>query len=137
MVSQKSTLSASNIKYLLAMRELNMEPRGVRSTDLARSIGVTKPSVYTMAKSLCSLGLVEKDRYGAIRAQRIAIRFTQDGEDVAKRYERYYNTLCSCLCTVFPKEADIRSAACAMLAEMPENNIEEMCDTISERAKKL
>ena len=79
------------------MRELNMEPRGVRSTDLARSIGVTKPSVYTMAKSLCSLGLVEKDRYGAIR-------FTQDGEDVAKRYERYYNTLCSCLCTVFPKE---------------------------------
>lgn len=75
MVSQKSTLSASNIKYLLAMRELNMEPRGVRSTDLARSIGVTKPSVYTMAKSLCSLGLVEKDRYGAIR-------FTQDGEDV-------------------------------------------------------
>ena len=53
-----------------------MEPRGVRSTDLARSIGVTKPSVYTMAKSLCSLGLVEKDRYGAIR-------FTQDGEDVA------------------------------------------------------
>mgnify|MGYP001136243727 CR=1 FL=1 len=74
MVSQKSTLSASNIKYLLAMRELNMEPRGVRSTDLARSIGVTKPSVYTMAKSLCSLGLVEKDRYGAIR-------FTQDGED--------------------------------------------------------
>ena len=49
-----------------------MEPRGVRSTDLARSIGVTKPSVYTMAKSLCSLGLVEKDRYGAIR-------FTQDG----------------------------------------------------------
>ena len=130
MVSQKSTLSASNIKYLLAMRELNMEPRGVRSTDLARSIGVSKPSVYTMAKSLCSLGLVEKDRYGAIR-------FTQDGEDVAKRYERYYNTLCSCLCTVFPKEADIRSAACAMLAEMPENNIEEMCDTISERAKKL
>ena len=112
MVSQKSTLSASNIKYLLAMRELNMEPRGVRSTELARSIGVTKPSVY-------------------------AIRFTQDGEDVAKRYERYYNTLCSCLCTVFPKEADIRSAACAMLAEMPENNIEEMCDTISERAKKL
>lgn len=82
MVSQKSTLSASNIKYLLAMRELNMEPRGVRSTDLARSIGVTKPSVYTMAKSLCSLGLVEKDRYGAIR-------FTQDGENVAKRYERY------------------------------------------------
>lgn len=37
-----------------------MEPRGVRSTDLARSIGVTKPSVYTMAKSLCSLGLVER-----------------------------------------------------------------------------
>lgn len=107
-----------------------MEPRGVRSTDLARSIGVTKPSVYTMAKSLCSLGLVEKDRYGAIR-------FTQDGEDVAKRYERYYNTLCSCLCTVFPKETDIRSAVCAMLAEMPENNIEEMCNTISERTQKL
>lgn len=129
MVSQKSTLSASNIKYLLAMSELNTEPRGVRSTDLARAMGVTKPSVYTMAKALCSLGLVEKDRYGAIR-------FTQDGAAVAKRYERYCDTLCSCLCTVFPKEADIRSAACAMLAEMPEKDIEEMCNTISERTKK-
>lgn len=52
MANQVKNLTASNIKYLLVMRNLYVDGKGIRSTNIAKTLGITKLSVHTMIKSL-------------------------------------------------------------------------------------
>ena len=44
----QQALTAANIRYLLVIRELGVQQRGVRGSDIAQRLGVTRPSVFTM-----------------------------------------------------------------------------------------
>lgn len=121
---QEKTLTASNIRYLLVMRNLYADGKGIRSTDIAKALGVTKPSVYAMIKSLQNMELVTKDRYGIVW-------FTVNGKELADRYTKYFNIVLNRLNTFFPKNADIHSVACAMIAELTEDDIKAMCKNIN------
>ena len=52
--------------YLEAVLELEQEHGTVRLTDVARKIGVTKPSVSRAMKILQSEGYIHQETYGAI-----------------------------------------------------------------------
>ena len=58
-------LSPSHIRYLLTMQELDRQGKGVRSSDIAAALGLSKPSVHNMMKTFMDFGLVRKDAYGA------------------------------------------------------------------------
>ena len=66
MTKEGQALTAANIRYLLVIRELDTRRRGARGTDIARQLGVTKPSVFTMTRNLRELGLAEQEKYGAV-----------------------------------------------------------------------
>ena len=60
MANQK-TLTASNIRYLLTIQSLDREGKGARSVDIATEMGLSKPSVHNMMRTLIEIGLVRKD----------------------------------------------------------------------------
>ncbi len=115
----KQLLTAANIKYLLVMNELMQDGKGVRCVDIADSLGITRPSVHTMMNTLRDMQLIRKDRYGEAF-------FTDDGRDLAERYARYFDAICGSLSSLLANEADVKAAAYALLAEVPEKSLEGM-----------
>lgn len=120
MTNRNPTLTAANIRYLLVIRELDTEKRGARCIDVAKALGVTKPSVTTMIGTLRGFGLVTKEKYGAVR-------LTELGQDKAERYAACLALLLSQFeNTLGPSGANYRNAACTVLAELPEENLREL-----------
>ena len=117
MYNQQQVLTAANIRYLLVIRELEAVKRGVRGSDIARKLGVTKPSVFTMTQNLLALGLVEKEKYGTIF-------LTAFGRQTAQRYaDCYILVLRRMENSLGCSGADYRNAACELLADTPQQEL--------------
>lgn len=82
-MASRKNLTASNIRYLLTMKELDKEGSGVRCVDIASTLKLSKPSVHNMLDTFVEMGFIRKAAYG------IAI-FTELGNETALRYDRYY-----------------------------------------------
>ena len=82
-MTNRRTLTASNIRYLLTMKELDRDGCGVRCVDLASALNLSKPSVSRAVGLLKQGGylIMDKDGY---------LTLTDAGLDVAhKIYERH------------------------------------------------
>ena len=117
MTKEEQTLTAANIRYLLVIRELETKQRGARGSDIARRIGVTKPSVFAMTRNLLELGLVEKEKYGTVF---LTERGRRKADQYADCYERLLRQIEGSLRCA---GADFRNAACELLADVPESDI--------------
>ena len=114
MADAQKPLTPSAIKYLLTLLELCQKDAGARCMDIAEQLRVTKPSVHSMIENLCAAGLAEKKKYGTVF-------LTPEGRTQAERYA----VCCSLLRgrmqqTLGLNEEDARSAACAVLAQLPD-----------------
>ena len=112
MANRKSSLTASNIRYLIAIRKLCEDGNGTRCVRIAEVLGVSKPSVHTMINSLKELDLVRKDRYGEVF-------FTEEGSRLANIYTEYYEEF-------IPNNEAANAATCAVLAEVGQDGLENM-----------
>ena len=118
-MTNSNTLTASNIRYLLTMKELDGDGRGVRCIALATALGLSKPSVHNMMGTFSQMGLINRDSYGAAF-------FTDEGNELARRYGRYYAGVARLLRSSFPGMADVSEAAYSLLSEVPESCLEEL-----------
>lgn len=76
-------LTNAKIKYLLIISKL-VETKGeARSVDIAIDLGVARPSVCRMLKTLADMGLIEKE-------PRQTVKLTQLGWDVSSCYLEQY-----------------------------------------------
>lgn len=73
-------LTASQVRYLLAIYGLSAKRAEVSSSDIAAKLNVTRPSVNKMLQVLSDKKLLEKKRYGSAR-------LTNLGNDVSKDYD--------------------------------------------------
>lgn len=120
MSNQNPTLTAANIRYLLVIRELDTEKSGARCIDVAKALGVTKPSVTIMIVTLRSFELVTKEKYGAVH-------LTELGRKKAAWYAACLDLLLPQLeHTPGPSGINYRNATCTVLAELPEENLREL-----------
>ena len=119
MANQKA-LTAANIRYLLTMKALDREDKGVRCVDIASSMGLSKPSVHNMMHTLIQLGLVKKDSYGAAC-------LTEAGHRIALCYSRYYRSVSGLLRSSSPELTDVQGAACCLLSEITTESLEALC----------
>lgn len=126
MANSRTTLTASNIKYLLVLYDLCKASGETRCVRIAEVLGLSKPSVHTMMNTLKDMKLVRKDLYGTVT-------FTETGKELAEQYTKYFERLCSWFEAIFPNSADIRLAACAVMSEMRAEHLEEMCEKITEQ----
>ena len=113
---QENRLSASAIKYLLAISGLCKDGKGVRCVDVSTELNVTKPSAHHMIQSLCDAGLAERERYGAVY-------LTDEGREVAALYRTCYDALFIQIKKVVRvDDTACRNAACAALEQVADQS---------------
>ena len=105
------------------MRELERADGGARCIDIAAALKLSKPSVHNMMGSFVKSGLVCKNAYGMAY-------FTEAGREVAARYARYYAAVAAMLERNFPNAEDLRDAACLLLSEIPDGDLEALCENM-------
>lgn len=120
-MASRKNLTASNIRYLLTMKELDNEGNGVRCVDIASTLKLSKPSVHNMLDTFVEMGFIRKAAYG------IAI-FTELGNETALRYDRYYRYVSGVLSRSFPELAgDVQTATCSLISVLPQQSLERIC----------
>ena len=124
------TLSASAIRYLLAMYSLGSEG-GIRCVVIAQALHVTKPSVHRMMETLSGKAFVRKAKYGMVF-------LTKEGGELAVRYAGYYDVIFRFLCQglALPPE-DSGNAAFALLAGISDERIGGMCEILRDTSRLL
>ena len=117
-------LSHAHLRYLLTIGELARESPAVSSAQVARRLGVSRPSVTRMLDVLAEKELVAKARYGKIT-------LTDEGAALAgalgtglRNLERRMPALGLALS---PEETS--AAAGALAAALPERCLRELCAT--------
>ena len=133
-------LSASNIRYLLTLRELESKAiseredsrrenaigiiseknAGVRYIEISNALGISRASAHNMIDTFINSGLVGKNTHGTLF-------LTVEGNDVASRYGRYYTAVSEMLEPHFPGLGSMENAVCSLLAEIPESCLERLC----------
>ena len=117
-------LTATNIKYLLTLRELEKTDSGVRCIDLASRLKVSKPSVHTMVDTLMELGLVEKEKYGSVF-------FTALGREKAEKYAGSFDAVYASLSrSLSLSDEDCRDTAYDILAKTPEAELPSIAERL-------
>lgn len=107
-------LTASQLKYLLAIAELSQTRALVSSSDIADKLKVTRPSVNKMLEVLSSKELLEKKRYGTVRLTDFGVQFSSEcTERVMKLSIRLANSLC------FGSD-DIKRCAILLVSALPD-----------------
>lgn len=125
-MANEKTLTASGIRYLLTMLELSRADGGARCIDIAAALKLSKPSVHNMLDGFIKSGLVCKSAYGMAY-------LTEAGREVAERYACYYAAVSEMLAENFPNAEDLRLAACLLLSEIPDDDLEALCKRSAKR----
>ena len=112
-------LSASQIRYLLVMKKMSETDKEIKSQELAKKLGVTKPSVHSMINILSKMNLVRKDN-------RAPVFFTSEGLETAKRYSEYYQAISLIFTDYISKEDCPETVIYYILAELSDNSLEQI-----------
>lgn len=109
-------LTFAHLKYLAAIYELSVRTPEVFSAEIAKKLGVTKPSVTVMLSSLIKKDLVVKEKYGKVY-------LTEDGFCIAQRYIRKICFLKDRIPEMNLKlsEEETKKAACALAKVLPDS----------------
>ncbi len=71
-------LTASQVRYLLAIADLSQKKTPVSSSDIADKLQVTRPSVNKMLSVLSEKKLLEKRRYGTVNLTALGVEISGD-----------------------------------------------------------
>lgn len=80
------TLTISQIYYLITLYLLGSGEKGIRCVDIAKALGISKPSVHMMMKTLSDMKLVDKTKYGNVF-------LSEKGKDILALYNEYYKII--------------------------------------------
>ena len=118
-----SPLSATQIRYLFAIRELEIQGI-VRQGHIAQKLGVSDPSAHKMLLQLERLGLIAKKRYSSVFV-------TEPGREAMEHYYSSYIRIRKFL------SDDLRLSDCncdkitfAILGGLDEEGADEFCERI-------
>lgn len=118
-------LTPANIRYLVVIGNLDKNCGGVRCVEIADVLGVSKPSVHTMMKTLEGMNLVNKSRYGMVF-------LTSEGSAIAEICREYYDIIFQHFQKDLQFESSLaKSATYALIAEIPLDKIKIMCKHIT------
>lgn len=108
-------LSQAHLRYLLAIGELSQGKAAVSSTQVARVLQVSRPSVTRMLAVLAEKDLVTKERYGKIT-------LTETGAALAHQLQAGLRDL---------DREETAAVAGALASVLPEHCLRKLCTTES------
>lgn len=106
-------LTASHIRYLLALKKLN-GTNGVKSSDIAKALNLTKPSIHHMMKTFLFMKYIKKEPRGRVF-------LTEYGLQKADFFESYYLQIKKMLFLNKKMDSSADLAIFAFLAELSED----------------
>ncbi len=127
MTQQTISLTASNLKYLLALSALSPEGESVRCVDVARRLDVARPSALRALECLQGLGIFQKTQAGGWS-------LTGYGRELARRYRKYYEDVGLLFYRLLPPEADHQSLIFSVLSQVPLEEMDGVCRRIRRAA---
>lgn len=111
------SLTANQIRCLLAVLALTRMEEEVASKNVAKLLGVSKPSVHKALDILVGKGLLEKEPYGAAK-------LTPAGLETARHLEEHQERLLLMFSQTFGLTMDESSvAATVLLSELKEESL--------------
>ena len=118
-------LSATQIRYLFAIRELETQQGTVRQGHLAQKLGVSDPSAHKMLLQLERLELISKRRYSSVLV-------TELGRAAMEHYYHSYLRIRDFLAHDIRLSAgNCDRAALAILGGLDEAGTDEFCERIA------
>ena len=114
----------SQIKHLICLYRLSANGCGVKNIELANALGLSKPSVHYMLKSLSDLGMVAQEAFGLAH-------LTEVGHAMAQKYAFCYVVIERKITELCGNGAARENAICGMLADMPSETINDLYDSRS------
>lgn len=111
--------TSSQIKYIVCLYRLSQNGHGVKNVELASELGLSKPSVHNMLKSLAEIGVVRQEVFG------LAF-FTEEGRNLARKYSFCYTILENKISDMCGNGVASENAICALLSDMPREKIDEL-----------
>lgn len=113
-------LTANQMRCLLAILSLTRMNEEVASKNVARLLGVTRPSVHKALDILAGKGLIEKAHYGAAK-------LTQQGVELAEALEERQDGLLLLFSRRFGLDMDEASrAALSLMSELRPDSIDRL-----------
>lgn len=119
MMESKDLLTVSNIKYLLTIKQLAEQKGRIKSTDIAKILGVSRPSVHRMMDFFKNRDIIIKDYY-------TSIALTEKGLKLAEIYDACYDIICRSISKTLPFDIDVSNGVYAILAESTSEQLEEI-----------
>lgn len=126
-MSEYFTLSPAMEDYLEIILELSEAEGGVRVTDIAARLNITKASVTQAINSLKNLNLVYQDKYGPVQLTK---KGREKAEKVRKRHRLLYKFLADVL-KVEPQVAE--KDACLMEHVVSQQTMEQLVDFLAKK----
>jgi len=108
-------LTAAHVRYLLAIKRLHTE-KGLYSSEIAKELGVAKPTVHNMMDVFLERNYIYKKTQGPVY-------LTKYGMRVADVYELYYLKIRDILFSDRKIDHTAETAICALLGELSEENL--------------
>ena len=102
------SLTVAQIRCVLAILALTRMEEEVASKNIAKLMGITRPSVHKMLDVLVSKGVLEKEHYGTAK-------LTERGIELAERLESRKERLLILFSKQFGLSPDESSAAATLL----------------------
>ena len=115
-------LTISQIRYLIYLYRLSQGGCGVKNVELAASLGLSKPSVHNMLRSLNELRLVSQEAFGLAH-------LTDEGYSLAQRYAACFAVTERKMAEAFGHGTVSESAVCGVLADMSPDVLESLYDS--------
>ena len=110
-----SHLSASHIRYLLALKKLNSE-KGIVSADIAKTLKLSRVSVHKMMEPFLFLNYITTEPGSRVF-------MTEYGLKRATVFEHYYKIVCRKLFSDSDADETAEMAIYAFLAELSEESL--------------
>ena len=117
-------LSQAHLRYLLAIGELSQGKAAVSSTQVARVLQVSRPSVTRMLAVLAEKDLVTKERYGKIT-------LTETGAALAHQLQAGLRDLERRALGLDLDREETAAVAGALASVLPEHCLRKLCTTES------
>ena len=114
-MSNAPCLTAAHVRYLLAIKRLYTE-NGLYSSEIAKELGVTKPTVHNMMDVFLERNYIFKEPQGPVY-------LTKYGMRVASVYELYYYKIKDVLFSDRKIDQTAETAICALLGKLSEENL--------------
>ena len=106
--------NAAHIRYLLTLKRMNKN-HGIRSSDVADELNVTRASVHNMMESFIEMDYVEKERGGLIFVTKLGLQ-------MAEHYDRQYRKVLQMLFADHEADKSVERAICALIADLSDES---------------